>query len=387
LGKIIFMKKTVRIIGIGVMIFIIGGLGGLMIDYLIFSKAITHPTWSQNKIIKAIDSRVGVVKTVEKIIVADNESIADIASRAAGTVVYIETIKSDGTRITGNGIVISSDGVIATVTDVVATKDDITYVKLSDGTVHDVDNIFLDSYNGVALLRIDAENLATISFANSNDARSGKRLISIARPRSGSDARFALGGFFGWDYSESIARPVSDFLQGMLMLDFSQSILSQSVGAPVVDFQGNIVGLIAMENSQNTMNSKKFYAIASNDIFNAFESFLKLQEGELNENVSLGIDYEIIDVVDAHIADREIISGAVVPLAQTYVAQGKFAQSLAARSGLRGGDVIVMVNNEKIDNKNNLSRLIYKHRNEDIVLDVLRASKPISINIIKDAHL
>jgi len=381
------MKKTFRVIGIGVMIFIIGGLGGLMIDYLIFSKAITHPTWSQNKIIKAIDSRVGVVKTVEKIIVADNESIADIASRAAGTVVYIETIRSDGTRVTGNGIVISSDGVIATVTDVVAAKDDVTYVKLADGTVHDVSSIFLDSYNGVALLRIDAENLATISFANSDDARSGKRLISIARPRSGIDAQFALGGFFGWDYSESIARPVSDFLQGMLILDFSQNILSQSVGAPVVDFQGNIVGLIAMENSQDVISSKKFYAIASNDIFNAFESFLKQQDEVLDESVSLGIDYEIIDVVGAHIADREIISGAVVPLAQTYVAQGKFAQSLAARSGLRGGDVIVMVNNEKIDNKNNLSRLIYKHRNEDIVLDVLRASEPISISVVKDAHL
>ena len=380
------MKKTFRIIGIGAIIFIIGGLGGVMVDYVIFTKAITHPAWSQNKIIKAIDNRVNVVQTVEKIIVADNESIADIALRAAGTVVYIESIRSDGTRTTGNGVVISSDGVIVTTTDVVATKSETVYVKLASGTVHDVENIFLDNYSGVAFLRIDVENLATISFANSDDARSGKRLISITRSRSNDDAQFALGGFFGWDYSKSIARPMSDFLQGVLILDFSQNILSQSIGSPVVDFQGNMVGLVAMENSQDTINNENFYAIASNDISNAFELFLQQQDKLLKENVFLGIDYEIIDVVDAHIADREITSGAVVPVAQTYVEQGKFAKSLAARSGLRGDDIIVMVNNEKIDNKNNLSRLMYKYRGDDkIVLDVLRDGESMSINVMRDS--
>jgi len=382
------MKKIFRIIGVGVIIFIIGGLGGLMIDYVIFAKAITHPVWSQNKIIKAIDDRVSVVKTVEKVIVADNESIADIANRAASTVVYVETIKADGTQVAGNGVVISSDGVIATTREIVATENEAVYIRLADDTVYDVKSIFVDNYSGVVFLRIDAENLATISFANSDDARSGKRLISIARSALDDDARFALGGFFGRDSLKSIALPMSDFLQGVLLVDFSQNILASSIGSPVVDFHGNMLGLVSIQNSQTVTNEKEFYAIASNDVSNAFESFLQNQDAVKLTNVSLGIDYTMIDVVDAHISDREITSGAVVPVAQTYVTQGIFAQTVAARSGLRGGDIIVMVNNEKVDKKNNLSRLMYKYRNDDkIVLDVLRGGKSMLIDVIKDVNL
>ncbi len=382
------MKKIFRIVIIVMSMFIVGGLGGIVFDYVIFTKVVTHPAWSQNEIIKAIDNRISVVRTVEKIIVADNESIADIASRAASTVVYIESVKFDGTRVGGNGVVVSSDGVIATTADIVSTKDEMVYVKLADGTVHDVKTIFPDSYSGIVFLRIDAENLATISFANSDNARSGKKLIVIARSRFDDDAQFALGGLFGRDYSKSIAQPKSDFLQGVLIFDFSQDILSKSIGSPAVDFQGNMVGLIAKDKSQNATENEKFYAIASNDISDAFELFLQRQNGLLQKDVFLGINYDIIDVVDAHIADREITSGAIVSVVQTYAARNKFAQSLAARSGLQSGDIIVMVNNEKIDNKNNLSRLMYKHKNDDrIVLNILRAGKSISIDVEKDANL
>ena len=189
------MKKIFRIIVIGIIVFIIGGFGGLMVDYVIFTKATAHSILSQNKIVKAINSHIGVVKTIEKVVVADNESIADIASRAVSTVVYIEAIKDDNTKITGNGVIVSSDGVIATTLDLTAIKKEKIYIELNDKTIYGVDNIYLDSYSGIVFLRINAENLATISFANSNDARSGKKLISITRSHSDVDARFALGGF------------------------------------------------------------------------------------------------------------------------------------------------------------------------------------------------
>jgi len=174
---------------------------------------------------------------------------------------------------------------------------------------------------------------------------------------------------------------MSDFLQGVLLLDFSRNILSQSVGSPVVDFQGNMIGLIAFD-KQNVVGGKGFYAIASNDIADAFKIFLKQSDNISHKDILLGIDYKIIDVIDAYIANREITSGAIVLVSHTFTAQNKFAQTLAARSGLQSNDIIVMVNNEKVDFKNNLSRLMYKHKNDDkIVLDILRAGKQMSIDI------
>ncbi len=377
------MKKILKIIGIGTVILIIGGIGGLIVNYIVFAKISTHPVWSQNSIIKALDNRIRVIKTTEKIVVADNESIADIASRAAGSVVYVEIIDNEGKSKQGNGVIVSSDGVIATTTQIISSDKDVKiFVKLGDGTIKDVNQVYFDNHNGIVFLRIDAQNLATVSFANSDDARSGKRLISISRPRSGDEERFALGGFFGRDNLFSINKPISDFLQGILLIDFSQSVLEESIGAPVVDFKGNMVGMVSVNEVKDVKN---FYAIAANDIYESFEIFLKNQENNDDENRAiLGVDYKIITSLDVHANDIEITSGAIIFNPETYVEQSDFAKTLAAKSGLRGGDIVIMVNNDTIDEKNNLSRLMYKNKDEEkITLKVLRGDELLSVEVIK----
>jgi len=377
------MKKTTKIIGIGLIIFIIGGLGGLFFDYIIFSKVIANPVWSQNTIIKALDNRVKVIKTTEKIIVADNESTADIASRAATTVAYIESVNTNlGMTTTGNGVVVSSDGVIVTTTAVVPVGSTVQYVKLSSDAIYDVTDMYVDEYSDIVFLRINAENLATIPFANSDDARSGKRLISIARTRTDDDARFALGGFLGHDYTLSIAQPMSDFLQGVLSVDFSDTVLHKSVGSPVVDFQGNMVGLISYKEGAD-MVQKEFYAVAANDVYQSFENFLRVNNDTKVNNILLGINYHIINSLDVHIDDINITNGVVIDIPQAYAEQKVFASTLAAQNGLRGGDIIVMVNNEIVDAENNLSRLM--HDNEDtssIALKVLRDDELLTVDVV-----
>ncbi|XLQ20104.1 MAG: trypsin-like peptidase domain-containing protein [Candidatus Moraniibacteriota bacterium] len=376
------MKKMVKIFGIGVVIFVIGGLGGLLVDYIIFAKIINHPVWSQNPIIKSIDDRIKVIKTTEKVIIADNESIAVIASRAAGSVVYVETITENGDVIRGNGMIMSSDGVIVTDASIVAEDEAMfTFVKMANGDVHDVKNIYFDNYRNLAFLRVDAHDLSTTSFANSDDARSGKRLISIARSQF-DESKFALGGFFGRDYAFSINNPKSDFLQGVLEIDFSQNVLEQSIGSPVVDFQGNAVGLISMKENIES-KQKEFYAIAAKDLYSAYEEFLINQQKEDSEIIerTLGIDYDIITKIDVYTNEHDILGGVIVVNPQTYIQQSAFANTEAAKSGIKGGDIIVMVNNEVIDENNNLSRLLRKYKNEMITLQVLRAGDMIIVEL------
>lgn len=377
------MKKVFKFIGIGLLIFIIGGLGGVFLNYMLISRVVADPELSQNPIIKALDQRVQIIKSTEKIVVAETESIADIASRASTTVAYIESVDAQKIVTSGNGIVISSDGVIATTTAVVPKDNTVQYVKLSDGTVHDVTEMNIDEYTGTVFLRVDANDLATISFANSDDARSGKRLIAISRTREDNDAQFALGGFLGRDRIFNIALPMSDFLQGVLVMDLSQTALRHSVGAPAVDFQGNMVGLISY-NIEGEIQQKKYYAIAANDVYRAFENFLQSREDEgMTQNV-LGVNYQMINPVDVHIDDMNITDGAVIDTPKTYAQQRTFVNSQAARSGLGGGDIVVMVNNETVDMKNNLSRLMHKYRNnkEKIVLKVLRGDELLTIDVI-----
>ncbi|PID52427.1 MAG: hypothetical protein CR972_01940 [Candidatus Moraniibacteriota bacterium] len=382
------MKNILKYIGVGIIIFIIGGLGGLLMDYMIFSKVITHPVWSEYPLIKALDNRVKVIKNTEKIVVENNESIADIANRASTTVTYVEVVRANGERVSGNGIVISSDGVVATtIGDIDET--DAVHIKLSDNSIYTVSSFFNDSYTGITFLKINATDLATISFANSDEARSGKQLIGIMQSRMKNGAYFASGGLIGNAYNKSIMSPISDHLQGTLKIDLSESVFEMSVGAPVVDYHGNMIGLIAKKNVTDMISGvvvdTEYYAIAANDVYKAFEDYLHNENDEkAQQHLLLGVDYEMISSMDVYIDQLTVDSGAKIigPKADaTYQQKTLFNNTLAARSGLLGGDIVVMVDTSVVDVKHNLSRLMHDARGKNVTLKVMRNGELVSIDI------
>ena len=384
------MKKIAKYIGIILLIFVLGGVGGFLFDYVFFSKVVTHPIWSQHPFVQSMDNRLKIIKNTEKIIVENSESIADIAQRASTSVVFIESIGAQGAVSMGNGVIISSDGVVATTAPVVPIGSESQYVKLADHSVHKVQKIYRDTYAGVVFLKIDAQNLSTISFANSDDAQSGKRLISIMQSRVNNGAQFSAGGLMGKMTEFNTAMPYSDHLQGVLDIDFSESVLYDTVGSPVVDYQGNIVGLVSYKAPQTETERQRYFAIAANDLYSAYEEFLRNnQSAEVSQadgKIALGMNYHMINGFDVKLNSLTVDNGAIIeaPL-QTYAAIAAFNATLGARSGLRGGDIVLMVNNDVVDNSNNLARLMHKYtRKDDVTLKVVRGKDIITIPVKKD---
>lgn len=386
------MKKIISILAVGILIMALGGLGSFLFNYVFLAKIATDPLWSEHPIVTSMSERMQIIKTTEKIIVEENESIADIASRAATTVVYIESTYIDGIVTAGNGVVVGSDGVIVTSNKVIT---DLNYrnafVKLYDDSVHEITDVFVDTHSGIVFAQIDAQNLATIPFANSDDAQSGKQLISIMRTRMDSSAHFASGGLMGHLYDFSIATPRSDHLQGVLDIDFTASILRENVGAPVVDYQGNMVGLVSYtqeEDISDIVTDPVFYAIAANDVYRSFEDYLRTKnETDTYEkmHIQIGVDYETISSIDVRARDLDVNSGVVITSPQTYADMAAFNKTLGARSGLRGGDIVVMVNNDMIDTRNGFSTLLRQYApGDDVVLGVVRDGTAISVKILPE---
>lgn len=366
-------------------VFIVGGIGGMIFDYIFFAQIVNNPSWAENGIVKTMANRYQVIKNTEKIIVENSESIADIAARAATSVVFVEAVDMQGQTRMGNGVVISSDGVIATTIAVVPDGFETQYVKLSDGRVFSVTEKYTDAYSGIVFLHTDARDLATISFANSDDAQSGKQLIGITQSRADNGAHFSAGGLVGKLYDLVTQEPVSDHLQGVLDIDFAETVFEQNVGAPVVDYQGNMVGLISEKKILPT-EEVTYFAIAANDVYRAFESYLRTKsvvEGQaVPQKILLGINYDIINAIDAQIKKLSVDRGAMIPTPSTYQENVLFNATNAAKMGLRGGDVVIMVNNDEVNAKNNLSRLLHKHdRSTTVNLTVLRAGEIITVVI------
>lgn len=389
------MKKILGYAGLVILVIFLGGLGAFLFDYVFFSKIVSDPIWSQHPFVQSLDTRMRIIKNTEKIIVENSESIADIAQRASTSVVYIEAIDANDAMKMGNGTIISSDGVIATTSEVVPIGYDTQYVKLADKTIHKAQKIYRDAYTGVVFLKIDAQNLATISFANSDEAQSGKRLISISQSRVDNGVHFSAGGLMGETRDFSVAMPHSDHLQGVFDIDFTESVLYDSVGAPLVDYHGNMVGLVTSHVGAIDAEQKRYYAIAVNDVYRSFEEYLQSQQGDMassnaGDRILLGVNYRMISDFDVVTDGLTVDSGAIIegPQQKTYAALAAFNATLGARSGLLDGDIVIMVNNDVVDIENNLARLMHKYKQGDaVVLKVVRGKDvvtiPVNVSLIK----
>ncbi|MBO5985056.1 MAG: trypsin-like peptidase domain-containing protein, partial [Rikenellaceae bacterium] len=84
-------------------------------------------------------------------------------------------------RSGGSGVIISADGYIVTNNHVIeeATK---LKVKLNDGRTFDAKLVGTDPTTDVALIKVEAEDLPTLAFGNSNDLRLGEWVLAIGSP-------------------------------------------------------------------------------------------------------------------------------------------------------------------------------------------------------------
>ena len=79
----------------------------------------------------------------------------------------------------GTGTIVTSDGIIMTYRSAILDKNARYKVILFDGTIKDAELLGIDTYSQLVFLKIEANNLPTISFANSADAKIGEKIVAI----------------------------------------------------------------------------------------------------------------------------------------------------------------------------------------------------------------
>lgn len=372
-----------------------GTLGGFLFNYIFYGKIATHPIWSQSRLVKSMDNRLQIIKQTEKVVVQNSESIADIANTPAAAVVRVTAVDDADTAAytEGNGIIVSSDGVIATTDDVVPSAAT-AYVTFADGTVATATSVYRDIYSGLVFVRVDAHNLSTIAFANSDDAQSGKRLISVARDVTGRQTSFATGGVMGLAPFMSVQSPASDHLQGVMEIDFAAAVLDAAIGAPVVDYQGNMVGLIARKNlaaQGSTAQAAHYYAIAANDVYESFAHYLQLGDAAtqqtataLSDTMTLGIDYKMITPVDVVVNKLTVDHGARISALPVAARGAQTTMARGVRSGLHVGDIVTAVGDTQLDDAHTLSRVLRSYKSTDAVtMTVIRGTETLTLPIVK----
>jgi serine protease Do len=160
-----------------------------------------------------------------------------------------EDIPEFDSRSLGSGFVISSDGYILTNNHVVSGADEVI-VRLNDRRELIAEVVGADERSDVALLKVDADDLAPVKIGNSRGLKVGEWVLAIGSP-------------FGFDYSVTagIVSAKGRSLPGENYVPFIQTdvaINPGNSGGPLFNLDGEVVGV----NSQIYSRSGGFMGLS-----------------------------------------------------------------------------------------------------------------------------
>src|SRR5215216_3948168 len=160
-------------------------------------------------------------------------------------------------RGTGSGVIISPDGYILTNNHVAGEAEQIT-VKLSDGRELKARRIGADPETDLAVVKIDAQNLPYAKLGNSDLVEQGEWVIALGSPFGLSQTMTAgIVSAIGRDLGAG-AGQFTHFIQT------DASINPGNSGGPLINMQGEVIGINTLIFSQNGTSSGVGFAIPSN---------------------------------------------------------------------------------------------------------------------------
>lgn len=238
----------------------------------------------------------------------------------------------------GSGVIIDSSGVILTNNHVVAGADEVT-VQLADGREFVATDIKTDPRSDVAVIKIDAEGLTPAAIGNSDKAQVGDWVLAIGSP-FGLDATVTAG-----IVSAKHRGPNINEREGFIQTD--AAINPGNSGGPLVNLYGQVIGINTAISSRGGGNDGVGFAIPINMAMWVAD---QLMETGAVQRSYLGVGIQ--PMTDA-LADQF----GVEPRQGTLVNR-VFEDTPADKAGLKVGDIIVSVNDEKVHSPVQLQGLV-----------------------------
>ncbi|WP_300719060.1 trypsin-like peptidase domain-containing protein, partial [uncultured Helicobacter sp.] len=252
--------------------------------------------------------------------------------------IYGQIPKERIERSLGSGVIISNDGYIITNNHVIEDADKVLVSLSNSSKEYTAKVVGTDARSDLAVIKIDANNLSPISFADSSNVLIG-------------DVVFAIGNPFG--VGESITQGIVSALNksGIGINDYENfiqtdaSINPGNSGGALVDSRGALIGINTAILSRTGGNHGIGFAIPS-DMAKKIAKEL-IEKGSIKRGfLGVGIQDVSEDLKESY-GDN---SGAVVISLEP--------QSPAAKAGLMVWDLITYVNNKKVSSATELKNLI-----------------------------
>jgi len=339
--KIQAKKKTIFAVVIAALV-LLGGAFYLGYSHSGAPAASTSQTVSQRQQTSAEeltgDRKTAIVMASEKV----GPAVVGIANKAQVQRGIFSKQTDEETQGEGSGVIIRSDGYIVTNNHVVNGADSLT-VSLADGRTLDAKVVGTDELSDLAVVKVEASDLPTAAFGNSDETVVGEPAIAIGNP-------------LGEEFSGSVTAGVISALNRTIEAGGSQLRLIQTdaainpgnSGGALVNADGEVIGINSAKLVQSGVEGMGF-AIPSNTV--------KRIADQLIEKGHVTRPYIGASVIDANVAAQYgyQVSGKGVFLVK-LVSGGP-----ADKAGLSRGDIITQVDDQKVETIADLHEALEQH--------------------------
>ncbi len=254
----------------------------------------------------------------------------------------------------GSGVIISTDGYIITNNHVIEGADELE-VTLNDNREFPAKVIGADPTTDIALIKIDAKDLPTIPFGNSEKLKVGEWVLAVGNPFNLTST--VTAGIVSAKSRGNIGTGGRDRSKIESFIQTDAAVNPGNSGGALVNTKGELVGINTAIYSE-TGNFAGYSFAVPISIAGKVANDLK-QYGTVQRAVLGVLIQDPQYVTDEEKENVKVFEGAYV---------GGFAErSSAKEAGVEKGDVIVAVNGAKVKSSSALQEQISKYRPGDKV--------------------
>jgi serine protease Do len=267
----------------------------------------------------------------------------------------------------GSGVIISPDGYIVTNNHVVDGAVQVK-VTLHDRRTLNAKVVGVDKLTDLAVLKIDATDLPSIAWGDSEKLEPGETVLAFGSPFGYFRFSVTRGIVSALNrpnpYSDDPRKP-GDFIQTDAAINPGNS------GGPLVNAHGELVGIDTFIVSESGSFSGAGFAIPSQIVHSVAEQLMK--SGSVHHGY-LGMGMNDVTPDNAHFFNVPNASGVIVAEITP--------NSPASRAGLKRGDVITLLNGHKVSDGSELQVAVSEETpGTNITLGILRNGNPQTLNL------
>ncbi len=248
----------------------------------------------------------------------------------------------------GSGVIISSDGYIITNNHVIDGASEIEII-LNDKKTYSAQLIGTDKLNDIALIKVDANNLPYVTFADSDNVQVGEWVLAVGNP-------YNLTATVTAGIVSAKGRDLLGNYQTESYIQTDAVVNSGNSGGALVNTRGELVGINTMITSTTGSYIGYSFAVPSNIAKKVVEDIMEY--GNV-QRAYIGINFRELNGKNHQDFGVSNTEGVIIT---------KVLENTGAKiAGIKSGDIIIKADNVTVSTFADLNGFLNTKRPNDII--------------------